>query len=109
MTVIYFIQVEKQDIFKVGITRGYDELPKRLSTLQTGNHQRLLVYGFARVDWMSQREIEKKLHDYLYDKRIRGEWFAISREEVEEIAKLFKLDFRYYWQEFAGGYIEDVG
>jgi hypothetical protein len=107
MAVIYFIQVEKQDIFKVGITKNFDELPKRLSTLQVGNHQTLIIYGFARVDWMIQREIEKKLHDYLYSKRIRGEWFAITKEEVEEMAKAFGLDFRYYWQEFAGGYVYD--
>ena len=87
MSIIYFIQVEKENVFKVGITGNFDDLPRRLSTLQTGNHKQLLIFGFVRVDYSVHRKTEKQLHDFLDDKRIRGEWFAISREDVLRIAK----------------------
>jgi len=107
MSIIYFIQVEKENVFKVGITGNFDDLPRRLSTLQTGNHKQLLIFGFVRVDYSVHRKTEKQLHDFLDDKRIRGEWFAISREDVLRIAETFGLGFRYYWQEATGGYICD--
>jgi hypothetical protein len=69
--------------YKIGIVSGYD-IRKRKSAIQTGNWVELkLIWKsdiIERVDIM-----EKKIHDYFVDKRVRGEWFNISKKDVDNL------------------------
>ena len=77
---LYFIQeVEKFNRFKIGYTTN---IAKRLEALQIGNPDTLVVY--KKIKNVS-RTIEKQVHECFAKHHIRGEWFAITPEDIEHI------------------------
>lgn len=70
---------------KIGFSK---DVNKRLKTLQTGNSEELLLHHYIQVPEDRVRILEKKIHQELSYKRLKGEWFDMTAEE----AKLF-LDF----------------
>ena len=61
---------------------GYSNDPvKRLAELQVGNPSRIELVGTVSGTIVE----EKKLHDLFKGKRVSGEWFALSDEDVESI------------------------
>ena len=80
---VYFIFMEDDDQkCKIGKS---DNPTKRTSQLQTGNPYELYVYktlpGYARL--------EKMLHNYFKEKKIKREWFNITFEDVDDIVKQY--------------------
>lgn len=79
---VYFIG-NGNGFVKVGHTAN--SLAQRLATLQAGSPHRLYVCASIRAD--EYKPLEKRLHKLLADKRMHGEWFAITDAEAIAIAK----------------------
>lgn len=94
---------------KIGIT---DDITTRLKALQTGSYYNLsVIYSFK-----GETVHERHLHKMFQDKRVNGEWFLLTQEDIRLIkyasesfapAKWFnelsygagwKLDTRYGWK-----------
>lgn len=69
---IYLIGPEESAIVKIGHTTNQPSF--RLTNLQIGNHQRLVVRWAGEGD----EALEKHLHAVFKDYRIRGEWFDLT-------------------------------
>lgn len=54
----------------------------RLSSLQTGTTDYLILHYKEETDTEIAKVIEKLIHRQLAHKRIRGEWFDVSLEEA---------------------------
>lgn len=70
---------------KIGFSK---DVFKRLKTLQTGNSEELLLHHYIQIPEEKVRLIEKKLHQELSYKRLKGEWFNMTSEEAKDF-----LDF----------------
>ena len=72
--------------YKIGITSGYDT-SKRKTAIQT-NHW-MEMKEIWKSDIMDRVDImEKKLHNYFKDKRVRGEWFNISKKDIDNLPSI---------------------
>ena len=82
MYVYLIMQVDNQgnELFKIGITKK--EISDRLSTLQTGNPNKLSILKF--YESTNYKQIERLLHKKYYSNRTEAinEWFSISNEAV---------------------------
>ena len=72
--------------YKIGIVSGYD-IRKRKSSIQSSNWRELKLMWtsdvMGRVDIM-----EKNLHNYFKDKRVRGEWYNISKKDIDNLPSI---------------------
>lgn len=71
---VYFIQVQGGGPVKIGWSVDVHE---RLSELQTGCP---LPLEIRRTIETTDRTLEKRIHQYFKDLRIRGEWFDVDPE-----------------------------
>lgn len=77
-TSIYVIG-PKDGPFKI----GYSASPShRLSSLQTGTTEYLMLHYSEETSTEKAKVIEKMIHRTLGHKRIRGEWFSVGLEEA---------------------------
>lgn len=75
-TCVYFIDQVGTPYLKIGIT---EDLPRRLSTLQTASPQDLRVICTLECgDIETAQRIEGMLHAYFEAQYVRGEWFSIT-------------------------------
>lgn len=75
---VYLIANEEWTQFKIGVSTK--ELDKRLKSLKTGNGSEIfLVNSFETKHHL---KVEKWLHNKYAYKRLIGEWFALSDEEI---------------------------
>jgi hypothetical protein len=81
MGIVYFLRAEDKDLFKVGITRN--EIWRRIASIQTGCPYELQLYG--RIDLPTFQSVERAIHEEWKDRRRRGEWFAVTPDEVNEM------------------------
>lgn len=56
---------------------------KRLSELQTGNAETLVIHAI----FPGSQAIERGLHELFADQRLRGEWFRNDRNEIVETVR----------------------
>jgi hypothetical protein len=75
---IYFIS--DGEFIKIGKA---SKLSSRLSTLQTGSASDLKILAYIETNNMDKTE--KIFHKHLQTLRIRGEWFSINYDMVEEM------------------------
>ena len=74
--------------YKIGITSGLDTR-KRKSALQTAHWMDLKEVW--KSDLLKRADIvEKKLHKYFEKKRVRGEWFNITDDDIKKIPMLIE-------------------
>lgn len=74
--------------YKIGITSGTDTNGRKRS-LQTAHWMDLkLVWKSELLDRVDI--IEKKLHKHFENYRVRGEWFNITKKEINKIPSLIK-------------------
>jgi hypothetical protein len=94
---IYFIY-EKPDVplldlvteFKIGESINPLE---RLKQLQTGNKRLLIIYQTIFCGTKAEaQQLEATIHERLQSKHVRGEWFKVTKKEVDDlIAEIKKL------------------
>jgi hypothetical protein len=82
VTYLYFIKMSMTDIIKIGISKNIE---KRLSGIQTGNPYELEVLNKFKC---SNSGLEKLVHKLYKLNRIKGEWFSLDAESIEEIKML---------------------
>lgn len=82
---VYFILNPTTGHFKIGKTKN--SIENRIKQLQTGNETELVL---ARSINYENPEIEKYLHEYYKDKRLHGEWFNVTLDEIDHTIKVIK-------------------
>ena len=83
---LYLIKVKGQEVYKIGISKSP---VGRLSSLQTGCPYRLYLVYCLRVD--DAERLEAELHEHFQAKRLFGEWFELSDEDVHKVICLMRL------------------
>ena len=72
---------------------------KRVKNLQTGNPRRLYIYKIIEcATKVRARAVEDTIHKRFSNKRNTGEWFSISKEEVDEICVEINKLHHIEWQ-----------
>lgn len=71
---------------KIGISKNVD---KRLKSLQTGNPVKLYIQFCMEVN--RARLIERKIHAELNHKKLKGEWFDLTKEEAIDYVNFFLI------------------
>lgn len=61
----------------------------RLNALQTGSAERRHLWAFVRLPRVAGIELERRMHEELRDRRVRGEWFNITA--FEAMRELFHI------------------
>lgn len=84
MSCIYFIENTKTKSFKIGHTKN---VQARIKQLQTGNENHIML----RKQIFCDTKIEKMIHRYFEEQKIKSEWFNISIIQVYEVCKVIKL------------------
>ena len=88
MAFVYLINIERTDLYKIGITRK--TIKERMKSLQTGSPFKLFIIDFYETD-MCQK-IETILHRNFKHKKyvsedfenLIGEWFQLTFEDVKD-------------------------
>ena len=82
MGIVYLLKTEDDDqfIYKIGITKHTAK--KRIKSLQTGNGKDIIVVESFKSEF--NNKIEAALHRRYISKRVRGEWFYLTSEDVKE-------------------------
>lgn len=76
---VYFIKNNQNNLIKIGSTTN----PKtRLSHLRIANPDIQFLYIIETEDY---KKVEKYYHTIFNDKRIKGEWFKISLEDIKAV------------------------
>jgi len=77
---VYLLANDEWSQFKIGISTK--DINYRLRSLKTGNGSEItLVKSF---DTIYHRKVEKWMHNKHYSKRLVGEWFALSDDDIIE-------------------------
>jgi hypothetical protein len=80
----YVYLLKCQDYYKIGIAT---DVQKRISGMQTGSPYPISLVASVQVD--NPLSLEKELHAMYSSRHHRGEWFALTEEDVEAIRSLF--------------------
>lgn len=83
---IYLMKNKRNGYIKIGLTKGKPEY--RESTLQSQEPEIELMFSFK-----SKRSTEEKLHYEFSNKRLRGEWFELSDDDVNDIKNRFMQEW----------------
>ena len=75
------------ELFKIGVTKG--DIEKRLKKLQTGNGNQLICVNYFKSN--NPYKLEKMLHGHFHNEREEGEWFLLSREQVDSFTELCNM------------------
>lgn len=84
---IYFILNVGTKNYKIGVTKN---LEKRLAALQTGNENKLEIY--KNIYTKNYFQIEKKIHKYFANYRLEGEWFEVTKHDIDRIYLVLTKD-----------------
>jgi hypothetical protein len=94
MGIVYLINIERTDLYKIGITRVSPQ--KRLKSLQTGNPNKLVLVDYFETEIYTK--IEAVMHRILKHKKyipedfenLMGEWFCLTFEDVRGFKQMCK-------------------
>tara|TARA_R110000851_G_scaffold47424_1_gene115135 strand:+ start:77297 stop:77605 length:309 start_codon:yes stop_codon:yes gene_type:complete len=78
MGIIYLL-TNGNEHYKIGITTR--KTTKRIKELQTGNSEEIGVVNEFKSEWF--RRIETTLHRRYGLKRLKGEWFRLNKEDIQ--------------------------
>ena len=83
----YVYIIESQGYHKIGKTRDPRYRTKQYTTENPPSIEMSLIYTF---DVTSCEEVEKYLHKRFSNKRVRGEWFKLTQEDLLLVPKMIK-------------------
>lgn len=80
---IYFVQSAGTQMVKIGMVESddYRAVLERVKDLQVGSGQELILLKAIK----GGREEEAALHLRWYSRRVHGEWFKMTEEDISEI------------------------
>lgn len=85
---VYLMTNTRNGYTKIGVSNN----PKhRERTLQSEEPEVELIFKRKVIN---AYRLEKELHEYYSDKRIRGEWFDLTHEQIEECKKLIDSEMK---------------
>lgn len=75
------------ELYKIGVTKG--SIENRIKKLQTGNGNQLVCVS----SFYSNRpyKLEKMLHGHFNLEREEGEWFLLSKEQVNSFTTICEM------------------
>jgi hypothetical protein len=78
---VYLIcaEFEGRRLYKIGYTRR--DVSKRIKELKTGNGSEMYVIDSFKSKWGTK--IESQLHRIFKNKKVNGEWFDLTDEDVK--------------------------
>ena len=87
---------EKNYVYAIGTDTkqkiGFSKNPeKRRCQLQTGNSEVLSIHATIEVSHENAALLEKHLHKDIAYKRLKGEWFGLSKSEVINYFEYVKI------------------
>jgi hypothetical protein len=95
---LYLIGKKDTDFVKIGISSQPEQRVKNLQLQYPYDEIELLAkFYFGMPADKSRRyakDIEKKLHDILYHKRIQGEWFILRHDQILTLFDFIKVCFK---------------
>ena len=80
----YLYVLQCQEFYKIGIA---DDIKQRMASLQTGNPIKLRLILCQRRS--KYKNAERFYHQHFRAKRVQGEWFKLSYDDVEWLAGMF--------------------
>ena len=82
---VYLIcsEIEGKTLYKIGYTKR--EIEKRIKEFRTGNASEFYIIDSFQSKWGTK--IEAQLHRNYRSKKIRGEWFDLTKEDVDFFRK----------------------
>jgi hypothetical protein len=78
---------EKENYYKIGVTRG--DINKRIKKLQTGNGGD--IYLISHYETKYPFILEKMLHNKYKEFQIINEWFLLEKEEVDNFLNICEM------------------
>ena len=75
---VYLINMINTDLYKIGYTRR--DITKRINEIKTGNPQKIEVIHLFESKYHAK--IETWMHNLHASKRMEGEWFELSYDDV---------------------------
>jgi len=82
---VYLISDINTYTYKIGISKNPE---KRIKSLQTGNEKLLKI--IHKVPCENYNEVETALHNQYKFLKINGEWFELSKNDVEKFPESCK-------------------
>lgn len=87
MAFVYLLgDAGQYNTFKIGMTRGTVE--KRIKQLQTGNGEEIYLVNFFETKYPFF--VERLLHQKLYPKQKKNEWFSLNIEDIVDFKEYCK-------------------
>lgn len=86
LPMVYVIGTPYLEVVKIGISRSFKQ---RFSNIQTACPFNLSLWLGIRSP--RPKEIEAVLHEKFSEWNVRGEWFALPDEALDDLAKFFEL------------------
>ena len=74
--------MESMGLYKIGQTKNIEN---RLSDIRTSNPHGVQLLEYTKVE--CAEKVEEKYHDIYDEKRVSGEWFNLSKSELDEVLK----------------------
>ena len=89
MYLVYLIcaEFESRRLYKIGYTRR--PIEKRIKEIKTGNGHEIYLVSSFKSKWGTK--IESQMHRTFKSKKINGEWFDLTDEEVESFIEKCKF------------------
>jgi hypothetical protein len=81
---IYLLQNLSDGAIKIGFTRGRSE--RRMKQLSTGSSGELQLVRTTFTDYGTA--LEAYLHNVFYYKKVRGEWYNLTEDDINIVMKL---------------------
>lgn len=105
---IYLISALFKDekIYKIGYTKR--DVNERVSELKTGNPSEFVVEKLYIAKQYGS-SIEKNLHNYFKNVRIKGEWFDLTESDIDNFITLCERYYKGFDAIQKNTYIEDRG
>jgi len=88
MITVYLIcaEINGEKLYKIGYTRR--EVEQRIRELKTGNAAELFIVDSFKSKWGTK--IESQIHRRLRHKKVNGEWFELTNEDVDGFIDMCK-------------------
>jgi hypothetical protein len=81
---LYIINISNTDKYKIGYTKN---LSSRLKAFRTALPFPIQLRFYIVTP--HYRELEKETHQILFSNRVRGEWFTLNEEDINELKEKF--------------------
>lgn len=108
MIKVYLIEAELNDnkLYKIGFTRR--NIEERIKELKTGNASNFTIINQYESKWGTK--IEAYLHRLYDQKKINGEWFNLTNDDVKDFYSICeKIDNNFNVIEELNSYYQEKG